>query len=186
MNGRNAGFTMVEAVISVTILLLIAGVIMGSISSYNRATALADNNMLVNAENSRALATVREDLMQTSRNFSGSYAPRIHAGTSELRLRRVNGFNKSAGRATYESRWACYYLDTSEGLLYRRYRDLSGNLLTDPPAKAVAQFVTAFTPVIDADAQTVTITLTTSKGRSERSEDIAVTRTIIIRPYSID
>jgi type II secretory pathway pseudopilin PulG len=193
MKNNCNGFTLIETAISFTILLLLTGVIMGSITNIYKATAQADNTMLVSAQNSRAVGAMREDLLQTSRNLppSGNYGPFLdpdpwQSGTSELRFRRINGFNTSTGRATYENQYTCYWLDTTKDTLYRRYRDLSGTLLTTPPAKAIGTHVTVFTPEIDADAQTVTITLTTSRGSTEREEEATTTRTVIITPFNID
>ncbi len=191
MKSECGGFTIIEAMISMTVLVLLTAFVLGSISNTYMATTMADNAMLVTTQESRALGIIREDLLQTSRNFppSGNYGPFLdpdpwQPGISELRFRKINGF--SAGHATYENQYTCYYLDTTNNILWRRYRDLSGTLLTDPPAEVIGLYVTTFTPVIDANAKTVTITLTNSKGRADRNEDASITRTVVITPYNID
>ena len=186
MRSTSAGFTLVEAVVALTVLMLLVGIVMGSISNMYRATTFSDNTLLVNTENSRAMAAMREDLLQTSRNFSGNYAPFTDAGTSEVRFRKINGFSISSGRATYENRYTCYYLDSASNTLYRRYRDLSGSLLTSPPREVLGQHVTSFTPSIDTNTKTVTITLTTLRGETARNEQATITRSVVVTPFNID
>jgi type II secretory pathway pseudopilin PulG len=181
-----AGFTLVEALIVMVVLILMMGVIFGSIANMYRATTLSDNVMLVNAENANAIAAVREDLLQTSRNFVGLYSPRIDGATGELRMRKINGFSASTGMSTYENYWTCYYLDTGQNILWKRYRDLSENLLASPPPLAVGNYVTEFTPSIDVDAEMVTVTIGTTKGNPDRQEDTAMSRTIVVKPFNID
>jgi len=183
---KQNGFTILEVSIATAILLVITGTILGAITYAYRATAMADNTMIASSANARAVAAMREDLIQTSRNFAGNYAPFIDTDSTELRFRRIDSFSASTGRASYESFYTCYFLDTSKSILYRRYRDLSGTLLTTPLSLALAPHVTVFTPAIDTDAKTVTITLTTSRGESARGEDASTTRTVIIKPFNID
>jgi len=183
---RQHGFTIIEAVISLTILLLIAGVIMGSITNIYRSTNLSDNTMLVSSQNARAMSEIREDLLQTSRNFQGIYAPFLDAGTSELRFRRISGFNATSGAATFENQYACYWLDTSTDILYRRFRNLGGTLLSNPAPEPIGAYVTAFNPSVDTDACTVTISVTTSRGKTELNEDASTTRSITITPFNVD
>lgn len=183
---RQNGFTILEVAISTAILLIIAGTILGAITYAYRATAMADNTMIASSRNAQAVAAMREDLIQTSRNFAGNYAPFIDTDSTELRFRRIDSFSASTGRASYENFYTCYFLDTTKNILYRRHRDLSGNLLTTPPTEPLAAHVTVFTPVIDTDAKNVTVTLTTSKGESARGEDASTTRTVIIKPFNID
>lgn len=184
MNGKCRGFTVVEAVIAVTIIMVMTGVILGSLTSIFRATALSDNAMLTSTQNARAIAAIREDLLQTSRNFSRPYAPQVVGG--ELRFRKVSGFNTTTKSPIYESFYTCYYLDAAKHVLYRRFRDLAGDLLAAPAPEAVGNFVTVFTSSIDTDMQTVSITLTTSKGESALKEDAATTRTAVIKPFNTD
>ena len=183
MNRDSRGFTIIEAMVSVAILLILVGIIFGSIANIYRATSFSDNIMIVNTQNSRALGIIREDMLQTSNNFSGQYAPFIHGGTSELRFRKINGFDTATGRSTYANKYICYHHDSTLKFLYRRVRDLSENLLEQ---KAVGECVTVFTPVIDTDAGNVTITLITSKGTIERNDDATTTRTVILKPFNID
>ena len=183
---KESGFTIIEAVISIAILLLIAGVILSSISGYFRAASLSDNTMLVNSQNSRIMSEVTDDLMQTSRNFTGRYAPLIDEENSELRFRRVRGFSLPKERATYEEKYACYWLDSADNVLYRRYRDLAGNLLDTPEPEVIGAFVTAFSTSIDYCTCSVIITVTTSRGKSELNEDATTTRTIIVTPFNIE
>jgi type II secretory pathway pseudopilin PulG len=184
MNANCRGFTAVEVVVAAVIIMILTGVILGSLSSVFRATALSDNTMLTSTQNARAISAMREDLIQTSRNFSRPYAPQVVSG--ELRFRKISGFNQGTKTPSYENRYTCFYLDTSKDVLYRRYRNLAGDLLSDPKPEAVGNFVTEFTPAIDTDLQTVTITLTTSKGKAAHEEDAAVTRTVAIKPFNTD
>jgi Tfp pilus assembly protein PilE len=184
MNRHCDGFTVVEVVIAVVILMLMTGIVLGSITNIYRATELSDNTMLTSSQNSRAIAVMKEDLLQSSRNFSRPYAPQVVG--DELRFRRLSGFSMTTEHSTYENFYTCYYLDTSRDILYRRYRNLAGDLLSDPKPRAIGNFVTAFTPVIDTDLQTVTITLTTSKGDAARAEDAATTRTVVVKPFNTD
>ncbi len=186
MKTGERGFTVVEVAVSVAIMAIITGIILGTITYFYRAAALADNTMMVSARSSQALAHMREDLLQTSRNFAGNYAPFIDTDSTELRFRKIESFSAQTGRATYENFYTCYYLDTSKDVLYKRYRDLSGTLLSNPAPHALASTITAFTPVLDTEARTVTITLTTTTGDSERSEDASITRTVVITPFNID
>jgi type II secretory pathway pseudopilin PulG len=184
MKSKCAGFTVIEVVVSVTIIMLMTGVILGSLTSIFRATTLSDNTMLTSTQNARAIAAVREDLIQTSCNFSRPYAPQVVGG--ELRFRRLSGFNTTTKSPTYDSFYTCYYLDTAKHVLYRRCRDLAGPLLSNPAPQAVGNFVTAFTPLVDTDMQTVSITITTSKGESAFKEDAEATRTVVVKPFNTD
>ena len=184
MNANCKGFTAVEVVLAAVIIMILTGVILGSLTNVFRATALSDNDMLTNTQIARAISAMKEDLIQTSRNFSRPYAPQIVA--NELRFRKVSGFDTGTKTSTYENRYTCYWLDTSKNVLFRQFRDLGGSLLANPAPESVGNFVTVFTPVIDTDMQTVTITLTTSKGDPTREEDASVTRTVVIKPFNTD
>ncbi len=185
MSNDCAGFSIIESVVSLAILFILVGIVLGSIANTYRATAVSDNTMIVNTESSRVLTTIREDLLQTSSNFAGQYAPFIHGGTSELRFRRLNGFSASTGRATYENEYICYNLDTTLHHLYRRRRDLGGTEIAGS-RWAVGKSVTTFTPVIDSDAGNITITLTTTEGDAVRDDLATVTRVVVITPFNID
>ncbi len=184
MNTNCRGFTVIEIVVATSIVVIMTGVILGSLTNMFRATTLSDNTMLTNTQNARAIGAMREDLMQTSRNFARPYAPQIVG--SELRFRMLSGFNITTKTPTYDNFYTCHYLDTTRHVLYRRYRDLSGNLLSTPAPEPIGNFVTEFTPSIDTDTQNVTITLTTSKGEAAWSEDATTSRTIVITPFNTD
>lgn len=185
MSRNCAGFSIVECVVSLLILFILVGIVLGSIAKTYRATAVSDNTMIVNTESSKVLAIIREDLLQTSSNFAGQYAPFIDGGTSELRFRRLNGFSASTGRATYENEYICYNLDTTHHHLYRRRRTLGGSEITGSK-QAIGKSVTTFTPVMDTDAGNVTITLTTTEGNTVRDDLATVTRVVVITPFNID
>lgn len=184
MNTNCKGFTVIEVVIASVIIMILTGVILGALTNIFRATVLSDNTMLTSTQNARAISAMREDLIQTSRNFARPYAPQIVV--DELRFRKLSGFDTGTRTPTYENRYTCYWLDTSKDVLYRRFRDLAGDMLANPAPEAIGNFVTEFTPAIDTDLQRVTITLTTSKGEAAREEDATVTRTVVIKPFNTD
>ena len=176
------GFTLVETLVAMAVLLIVMGTAITCVTNLMAYGRGADNNMIVITENQRGVQELKTDLYCSSRNTVSMYSPRFTDG--ELRMMVVTGFDKSVA---YEALWSgysvCYKHDSDKNQLIRLFRDAAG-LQIDAPAEypgkreqVISNYCTSVTYTIEPNAGMVTITLTNAIGSDPTSKEYSVCET---------
>lgn len=187
----DAGFTLLETMVAMAVFLIILG---AAVTTTNRMIMMAgtsDKNMLVAAENQRAVREVKNDVYCSSRNCVKHYAPEIV--DNELRFRVVTGFDDEDDRASYSGYQVCFMLDTAKNALVRRFLDSNGDEMAQAPAEfpgpsrqVVSLYCTDVSFSLNVDAGMVTITLTNSIGEETSTDYAEYHTTFNVIPFNFD
>jgi prepilin-type N-terminal cleavage/methylation domain-containing protein len=88
---QQRGMTLVEVMISLTIITLMVGMVTGTLANYLMVTATARNTVEIVGAHERVLRRIRDELCQSSANrFNPQWW--IEDGGQTLRLRKLSGF----------------------------------------------------------------------------------------------
>ena len=89
--GAQPGFTVVEVMISLTIITVMVGLVSGALANYLRITAGARNTIEIVGAHEKVLRLIRDELRQSSANrLTEKYW--IEGGGSTLRLKKLTSF----------------------------------------------------------------------------------------------
>ena len=202
---KDSGFSLIEVMVAMTIMLIIVGVAFTSVTRLMQFSEIADREMLVSTENQRGMIEIRNGLNCSSRNCVGQYGPEVVGG--ELRFRVCNGFDDdtasaSFGSSTYSDYQVCYYHNADNNTLVRRFYnadadlltiDANGYLLNPPPeypmsasSHVISHYCTDASFDINVDAGMVTITLTNSIGAVGSIKYTIYTKEFTVFPFNHD
>ena len=113
------GFTIIEVMISLTIITVLVGLVSGAMANYLRSTTAARNTVDIVGRHELVLRRIREELRQSSANrFSEKYW--IEDGGTTMRLNKLIGFAVDAqGRVTMTWSTDIVYTLTAGGIVTR-------------------------------------------------------------------
>jgi hypothetical protein len=89
--------TLIEIMISLTIITMMVGLVTGSLANYLRITAAAGNTVYVVSQHEKILREIRADLRQSSTNRSSLQKWWIEDAGVTLRLKKLVGFTLLTG-----------------------------------------------------------------------------------------
>lgn len=118
--GRNQrGLTIIEMMISLTIIVVLVGLVSGAMGNYLRATTAARNTVDIVGRHELVLRRIREELRQSSANrFTEKYW--IEDGGTTMRLNKLIGFTVDAqGRVTMTWSTDIVYTLNADGIVTR-------------------------------------------------------------------
>jgi len=85
--------TLVEIMISLTIITMMVGLVTGALANYMRTTTAAGNTVYVVSQHEKVLREIRADLLQSSTNRSSLQKWWIEDAGKTLRLKKLVGFS---------------------------------------------------------------------------------------------
>ena len=164
MREKSRGMTIIEVMISLTIVTMMIGLVTGALANYLRMTAAVRNTVEIVGQHEKILRMIRSEMEQSSANrFQKQWW--IEGGETTLRFKKLSGFVVDAGGNPSMS-WSsdiAYGLD-AEGFVTR-----TQNGVTEKIAGNVTEL--RFTEI---DNGRVRINLTNERGNLERN-----TRTVL-------
>jgi len=89
---KRSGMTLVEIMITLTIITLMMGLVSGALANYLRVTASARNTLQAVGGHEKVLRLLRNDLRQSSTNRSSHKRWWIEDDGRKLRLQKLTGF----------------------------------------------------------------------------------------------
>ncbi|MCX7703827.1 MAG: prepilin-type N-terminal cleavage/methylation domain-containing protein [Planctomycetota bacterium] len=186
------GLTLIEVMITCVLLVVLFGMTANLFFSMMRGGSFAENLLDVNYHTQQVIHNITTDIMSSSQNPDSIYKPRVVG--DELRFKIVKGFNLATETAVYTDYWICYWYDTANKTVVRRFRNDSGQLLTSAPAEfagseaqqVIASYITNVSWSVDPQTVIVTISVTASKGSASDGTDATVTKNASVRPENTD
>ncbi len=89
---KAAGMTLVEIMITLTIITLMMGLVSGALANYLRVTAAARSTIQIVGSHEKILRVLRDDLRQSSTNRSSHKRWWVEDDGKRLRLQKLTGF----------------------------------------------------------------------------------------------
>jgi prepilin-type N-terminal cleavage/methylation domain-containing protein len=188
---KTKGMTLIEVIITCVILTILLSATTNLFFGMMGGGSYAENLLDVNFYSQQVIHNITTDVIASSQNPDSIYKPRIEGG--ELRFKIVNGFNVATETAVYTDYWICYYYDSVNKMVIRRFRNNSGQLLSTAPAEfpgpaeqVIASYITAVNWSVDASSVIVSISVTASKGDATRGTYATITKNAMVRPENTD
>jgi type II secretory pathway pseudopilin PulG len=181
------GFTLLEAMISVALIVLLFGLITQALISWTRTSIFSSNLLDASSECQKALTAIREDLLQSSTKPAKS---EISWDGTTLEFKVATGSNPD-GTTIYSANPVSYTLEAVPDTDIKRIKKQD----TDGTEVSVGNYVSDWTdgsgdvkPAFEADItdpSNIVVTVTCVKGRGDNRKAV-VTRTIRVLPLNED
>ncbi len=186
-NNDQDGFTLLETMISVTLILLLLGLIVQVLISWTRTSVFSSNLLDASSMCQKALTAIREDLLQSSTKVTSS---EISWDGTTLRFKVAVGSNPE-GTTLYSTNPVSYTIETIPDSDIKRIKKQN----IDGTEAIVGNYISDWTdetgdvkPGFEADISNpsnIAVTVTCVKGQSDDREAV-VTRTIRVLPLNED
>jgi prepilin-type N-terminal cleavage/methylation domain-containing protein len=170
------GMTLIEVMISLSIVTVMIGLVTGALANYLRVTAAGRNTVEIVGAHEKILRMTREDLRQSSSNRSSQQKWWIEDGGKTLRLNKLTNFTLD-GNGNPILTWSpdiVYTLDADGFITKKEGAD---------DAVRIAGNVTELT-FTEIDNGRVQITLTNQTGNLERNTQSTLTTIIEVTPQN--
>ena len=169
------GMTLIELMISLSIITVMVGLISGALANYLNLTTAARNAVNLVGHHERVVRQIRQDLLQSSTNRSSQKQWWVEDGGKTLRLRKLAGFaldSKGAPSLAWSSD-VTYSLDSDDFVTRTQ----------DGTATRIAGSFTQLT-FEEIDNGRVRITLSNQMGSAARNTLSTLATTIEVTPLN--
>jgi len=167
--------TIIEVMITLTIVTLMIGLITGVMANYLRITATSRNTVNIIGWHEKILRGLREELRQSSANRLSQQQWWIEGGGSTLRLRKLENFALD-GDGNPLFTW-------SSDIVYTLDADGTVNRTQDGVTNGIASYVTELTFTELANGR-VKIRLTNQLGNPDSAQSSTLTTEIEVTPQN--